>query len=68
MYDLTLIFVPLGVAGITVKDFVCVFHNMEKMVCNWGRNPKIPANSQQNLYFWCVIERKISPLLLDGVP
>ncbi|XP_018547058.1 interleukin-13 receptor subunit alpha-2 isoform X2 [Lates calcarifer] len=41
-----------GVAGITVKDFVCVFHNMEKMVCNWGRNPKIPANSQQNLYFW----------------
>ncbi|XP_022618249.1 interleukin-13 receptor subunit alpha-2-like isoform X2 [Seriola dumerili] len=41
-----------GVVGTTVKDFVCVFHNMENMECNWESNQKMPANSQQSLYFW----------------
>ncbi|XP_040907293.1 interleukin-13 receptor subunit alpha-2 isoform X2 [Toxotes jaculatrix] len=41
-----------GVVGATVKDFVCVFHNMENMECTWERSPKMPANSQQKLYFW----------------
>ncbi|XP_029376027.1 interleukin-13 receptor subunit alpha-2 isoform X2 [Echeneis naucrates] len=41
-----------GVAGTAVKDFVCVYHNMEYMECNWKRSPRIPANSQQRLYFW----------------
>ncbi|XP_071317310.1 interleukin-13 receptor subunit alpha-2 isoform X2 [Trachinotus anak] len=41
-----------GVAGTTVKDFVCVFYNMENMECNWKKNPKTPANSQQTLYYW----------------
>lgn len=45
-------FLPLGEA---VQDVICVFHNMEYMECKWGRNPKILASSQLNLYFWYVI-------------
>ncbi|XP_062261411.1 interleukin-13 receptor subunit alpha-2 isoform X1 [Platichthys flesus] len=41
-----------GVFGSRVKDFLCVFYSMENMECTWGRNPKIPDSSQQNLYFW----------------
>ncbi|XP_069395449.1 interleukin-13 receptor subunit alpha-2 isoform X1 [Paralichthys olivaceus] len=41
-----------GVVGTSVRDFFCVYHNMENMECKWERNPNIPANSQQNLYFW----------------
>ncbi|CAK6953752.1 interleukin-13 receptor subunit alpha-2 [Scomber scombrus] len=41
-----------GLVGTAVKDFVCVFHNMEYVTCNWGGGPKMPANSQQTLYFW----------------
>ncbi|XP_026227956.1 interleukin-13 receptor subunit alpha-2 isoform X2 [Anabas testudineus] len=38
--------------GEAVQDVICVFHNMEYMECKWGRNPKILASSQLNLYFW----------------
>lgn len=55
MYELTLIFLLLGVGGIKVEDFICMFSNMERMECNWRRNPQMPANSQQYLYFWCVM-------------
>ncbi|XP_034406951.1 interleukin-13 receptor subunit alpha-2 isoform X2 [Cyclopterus lumpus] len=41
-----------GVAGTAVQDFVCVYHNRQYLECNWGGNPKMPANSRQNLYFW----------------
>ena len=41
--------------GTAVEDFVCVFHNMEYMKCNWGISQKMPADSQQTLYFWYVI-------------
>ncbi|XP_031176293.1 interleukin-13 receptor subunit alpha-2 isoform X3 [Sander lucioperca] len=41
-----------GVVGTTVQDFVCMYHNMKYMECNFGRSPNMPANSQQNLYFW----------------
>ncbi|XP_068457281.1 interleukin-13 receptor subunit alpha-2 [Clinocottus analis] len=41
-----------GVVGTAVQDFVCVYHNRQYLECNWGVNPKMPANSQQNLYFW----------------
>ncbi|XP_040007114.1 interleukin-13 receptor subunit alpha-2 isoform X2 [Xiphias gladius] len=41
-----------GVGGIKVEHFICVFSNMERMECNWRRNPQMPANSQQYLYFW----------------
>ncbi|XP_035482680.1 interleukin-13 receptor subunit alpha-2 isoform X2 [Scophthalmus maximus] len=41
-----------GVEGTRVKDFICVFHKMENMECKWGRSAKMPATSQQNLYFW----------------
>lgn len=47
-------FLPLGV-GTPVQDFVCVYHNMKYVECNWGRSPKLPANSQQHLYFWYVM-------------
>ncbi|KAL3042839.1 hypothetical protein OYC64_020711 [Pagothenia borchgrevinki] len=38
--------------GTPVQDFVCVYHNMKYVECNWGRSLKLPANSQQHLYFW----------------
>ncbi|XP_044227734.1 interleukin-13 receptor subunit alpha-2 isoform X1 [Thunnus albacares] len=41
-----------GLVGTAVEDFVCVFHNMEYMKCNWGISQKMPADSQQTLYFW----------------
>lgn len=41
-----------GVVDTEVQDFICVFHNMENTECKWRRSPKMPANSQQNLYFW----------------
>ncbi|XP_069002648.1 interleukin-13 receptor subunit alpha-2 isoform X1 [Embiotoca jacksoni] len=41
-----------GVVGTEVQDFMCIFHNMEYMDCKWRRCTKMPANSQQNLYFW----------------
>ncbi|XP_058483682.1 interleukin-13 receptor subunit alpha-2 isoform X1 [Solea solea] len=41
-----------GVVGTEVKDFICVFYNMENMECEWKRNPKLSAAAQQNLYFW----------------
>ncbi|XP_071754283.2 interleukin-13 receptor subunit alpha-2 isoform X1 [Centroberyx gerrardi] len=41
-----------GLAGTKVQDFVCVFHKMEYIQCNWERGPKQPANSHQRLYFW----------------
>ncbi|XP_044077299.1 interleukin-13 receptor subunit alpha-2 isoform X2 [Siniperca chuatsi] len=41
-----------GVVGTAVQDFICVYHNMKYMECNWGRSPKTPVNSQQSLYFW----------------
>lgn len=63
-------FLHLGLVGTTVKDFVCVFFNMEYMKCNWGRSPKMPANSQQTLYFWYVIypTKNISALPKKGQP
>uniref|UniRef100_A0A3Q3VPJ8 Type I cytokine receptor cytokine-binding domain-containing protein n=1 Tax=Mola mola TaxID=94237 RepID=A0A3Q3VPJ8_MOLML len=42
----------MGVVNTAVQDFVCVYHNMKYMVCNWGKHAKMPANSQLNLYFW----------------
>uniref|UniRef100_A0A3Q2XBS2 Interleukin 13 receptor, alpha 2 n=1 Tax=Hippocampus comes TaxID=109280 RepID=A0A3Q2XBS2_HIPCM len=36
----------LGRHGNAVKDFGCVFHNMERMICKWSKNPTSPANSQ----------------------
>nr|XP_043897378.1 interleukin-13 receptor subunit alpha-2 isoform X2 [Solea senegalensis] len=41
-----------GVVGTEVKDFSCVFYNMENMECKWKRNPKLSAAAQQNLYLW----------------
>nr|XP_046267487.1 interleukin-13 receptor subunit alpha-2 isoform X2 [Scatophagus argus] len=41
-----------GVVGTAVQDFVCVYYNMQYVECTWGRSAKMPANSQQNLYFW----------------
>ncbi|XP_054482329.1 interleukin-13 receptor subunit alpha-2 [Anoplopoma fimbria] len=41
-----------GVVETAVKDFVCVYHNRKYLECNWERNPNLPANSKQNLYFW----------------
>ncbi|XP_068571854.1 interleukin-13 receptor subunit alpha-2 isoform X1 [Cebidichthys violaceus] len=41
-----------GVVGTAVQDFVCVYHNRQYLECKWGGNPKMPANSRQNLYFW----------------
>nr|XP_033492603.1 interleukin-13 receptor subunit alpha-2 isoform X2 [Epinephelus lanceolatus] len=41
-----------GVVGTAVQDFVCVYHNMRYVECSWGRSPKMPTSSQQNLYFW----------------
>ncbi|KAK5887540.1 hypothetical protein CesoFtcFv8_016136 [Champsocephalus esox] len=43
---------PSTGVGTPVQDFVCVYHNMKYVECNWGRSPKLPANSQQHLYFW----------------
>ncbi|XP_055370451.1 interleukin-13 receptor subunit alpha-2 isoform X2 [Betta splendens] len=39
-------------AGAAVQDVTCVFHNMEFMECKWKANPKMPTDSQLNLYFW----------------
>ncbi|KAM3869215.1 interleukin-13 receptor subunit alpha-2 [Diretmus argenteus] len=41
-----------GLAGTMVRDFVCVFHKMEYIECNWKRGHKQPADSHQSLYFW----------------
>ncbi|XP_024122549.1 interleukin-13 receptor subunit alpha-2 isoform X1 [Oryzias melastigma] len=41
-----------GVAGTEIQDFICVFQNMEYTECKWRRSPKMPTNSQQNLYYW----------------
>ncbi|XP_035523210.1 interleukin-13 receptor subunit alpha-2 [Morone saxatilis] len=41
-----------GVVGTAVQDFVCVYHNMNYMMCNWEKSLKMLANSQQNLFFW----------------
>ncbi|KAK2828555.1 hypothetical protein Q5P01_019589 [Channa striata] len=41
-----------GFVPVEVQDFICVYHNMEYMECKWGRNPKMPADSQLKLYFW----------------
>ncbi|XP_041657002.1 interleukin-13 receptor subunit alpha-2 isoform X2 [Cheilinus undulatus] len=41
-----------GAVGTAVQNFVCVYHNLNYMECKWGRGPKTPTNSQQNLYFW----------------
>lgn len=41
-----------GLLGTAIQDFVCVFHNMEYIECNWKRGPAQPANSNQSLYFW----------------
>ncbi|KAK5858455.1 hypothetical protein PBY51_002592 [Eleginops maclovinus] len=43
---------PSTGVGTPVQDFVCVYHNMKYVECNWGRSPKLSANSQQHLYFW----------------
>lgn len=48
-------FQNLGVVGTEVQDFVCVYHNMNYLECSWGRNPKMSAKSEYNLYFWYVI-------------
>ncbi|KAG7236702.1 hypothetical protein INR49_000596 [Caranx melampygus] len=41
-----------GVAGTAVKNFSCVFYNMDTMECKWERSPRTPADSKQRLYFW----------------
>uniref|UniRef100_A0A3Q1G630 Interleukin-13 receptor subunit alpha-2-like n=1 Tax=Acanthochromis polyacanthus TaxID=80966 RepID=A0A3Q1G630_9TELE len=41
-----------GIVDTEVQDFICLFHNMEYLECKWRRNPKTPANSKHNLYFW----------------
>ncbi|KAM7374256.1 hypothetical protein PAMP_006924 [Pampus punctatissimus] len=41
-----------GFVGTTVKNVICVFHNMEYMKCTWGKSPRKLANPQQTLYFW----------------
>ncbi|XP_026185016.1 interleukin-13 receptor subunit alpha-2 isoform X1 [Mastacembelus armatus] len=41
-----------GIVDTAVQDFVCLFHNMDYMECNWGRSSKMPANSQHTLYIW----------------
>lgn len=47
-------FQNLGIVGTEVQDFVCVYHNMNYLECSWGRNPKVSAKSEHNLYFWYV--------------
>ncbi|XP_051903411.1 interleukin-13 receptor subunit alpha-2 [Hippocampus zosterae] len=41
-----------GRHGNAVKDFGCVFHNMEHMICKWRKHPTSPANSQLYMYYW----------------
>ncbi|KAM4620195.1 interleukin-13 receptor subunit alpha-2 isoform 2-T2 [Polymixia lowei] len=41
-----------GLVGTMVQNFVCVFHKMEYMECNWERSLEQPADSLNNLYFW----------------
>lgn len=41
-----------GLMNTRVRDFKCVFQNMEYMECKWTRSPKTPAKSQQSLFFW----------------
>lgn len=41
-----------GIVGTAVQDFVCVYHNRKDMECKWGRSQKMPAHSQQTLFFW----------------
>ncbi|KAF7662047.1 hypothetical protein LDENG_00247930 [Lucifuga dentata] len=41
-----------GFVGTPVQDFICVFHMMEYIQCNWKRSPEQPRNSLHTLYFW----------------
>ncbi|XP_041808427.1 interleukin-13 receptor subunit alpha-2 isoform X2 [Chelmon rostratus] len=41
-----------GVVGTAVQNVVCVYYNMKYMECTWERSAKMPAKSQQYLYFW----------------
>ncbi|XP_041864110.1 interleukin-13 receptor subunit alpha-2 isoform X2 [Melanotaenia boesemani] len=41
-----------GIKDTAVQDFICIFQNMEYLECKWKRSPKMPANSEQSLYFW----------------
>ncbi|XP_030009076.1 interleukin-13 receptor subunit alpha-2 isoform X1 [Sphaeramia orbicularis] len=41
-----------GVEGTAIKEFICVYHNMEYVTCNWKRSSKMPATAEQNLYYW----------------
>ncbi|XP_047462048.1 interleukin-13 receptor subunit alpha-2 isoform X1 [Mugil cephalus] len=41
-----------GVRGTEVQDFICIYQNLEYLECKWKRSPKMPANSQQQLFFW----------------
>lgn len=41
-----------GVVGTAVQGFACVYYNRKYLECTWGGNPKMPADSRQDLYFW----------------
>uniref|UniRef100_A0A672G6R0 Interleukin 13 receptor, alpha 2 n=1 Tax=Salarias fasciatus TaxID=181472 RepID=A0A672G6R0_SALFA len=41
-----------GIMDTEIRDFKCVFQNMEYMECKWTRSPNTPAKSQLNLFFW----------------
>lgn len=47
-------FFHIGATGTEVHNFTCVYHNMEYVECKWKKDPKTPASSKQNLYFWYV--------------
>uniref|UniRef100_A0A3P8WXI9 Interleukin 13 receptor, alpha 2 n=1 Tax=Cynoglossus semilaevis TaxID=244447 RepID=A0A3P8WXI9_CYNSE len=41
-----------GLKNTRVKDFNCVFYNMENMECSWRSQKAKKAISKQHLYFW----------------
>lgn len=47
-------FCPAGLKNTRVKDFNCVFYNMENMECSWRSQKAKKAISKQHLYFWYV--------------
>lgn len=65
-------FLPVGLVGSAVKDFNCVFYNMEYLTCSWRGSRKTAGKSQQNLYYWydslsaTLVQNNISAVLLAG--
>lgn len=35
-----------------IQELACVNYNMEHMICNWTRSPKMPRRAQETLFYW----------------